>query len=320
MSASHIVETRGLTFRYGERVVLHGVDLSVPSATLVAVLGPNGSGKSTLFRLLSTLVPLQSGDAVVCGYNLRTEYAAARTRMGVVFQSPALDRKLTVHENLRFQAALVGLPHGEFAARESALLQRFALADRRHDLVETLSGGMRRRVELAKGLLNRPQVLLLDEPSTGLDPNVRRDLGTYLQQLRDEEGVTILLTTHLLDEAERANVVVILHEGKIIATGTPTALQEEVGECTVEIETDHPADVAQQIQQRWSIPARIVDGSVRLDMASGVSHVATLMAELGNQIRAIRISRPSLEDVFVAKTGHHLDAAQSKVTEGKRHR
>src|SRR5437660_1408465 len=191
-----IIQIAAVRHSYGERVALDNLSLEIQRGEIFVFLGPNGGGKTTLFRLLSTLIPIQSGDVRILGFDLRRKTQAIRERLGIVFQAPSLDKKLTVAENLMHQGHLYGLSGGALEARQNEMLARLGLTDRRRDRVETLSGGLRRRVELAKGMLHRPRLLLLDEPSTGLDPGARSDLWDYLQQVRHDEGVTIVLTTH----------------------------------------------------------------------------------------------------------------------------
>ena len=226
MSDSLLV-VEALTHRYGERVALKGVSFQVAKGEIFGLLGPNGGGKTTLFRILSTLVMPREGNVRMFGIDVVREQVEIRRRIGVVFQSPSLDRKLTVLENLRHQGHLYNLRGPGLQSRIDQLLSRFGMSDRKGDLVETLSGGQRRRVELAKGLLHKPQVLLLDEPSTGLDPRVRRELSDYLERLRDEDGMTILLTTHLMEEADRCDRLAILDRGELVALSTPRELKEE---------------------------------------------------------------------------------------------
>ncbi|MEX2025872.1 MAG: ABC transporter ATP-binding protein, partial [Pirellulaceae bacterium] len=217
-----------VSHRYGQRQAVVDLTLEIATGEIFVLLGPNGSGKTTLFRLLSTMLPLQQGNASLLGYDLRRQMQPIRERIGVVFQSPSLDRKLTVTENIRHQAALYGLFGGPLRQRLDEMLDRFGLANRAHERVERLSGGLRRRVELAKGMIHRPQLLLLDEPSTGLDPGARSDLWIYLKHVRDE-GVTVVLTTHILEEGEQADRIGILNAGKLVALDTPDALRRSIG-------------------------------------------------------------------------------------------
>ena len=223
-----------------------------------------------------------------------------------MFQAPSLDRKLTVAENVRHQAALYGLRGAEQRRRQAEVLEQFGLTDRAHERTEALSGGLRRRVELAKGIIHQPQLLLLDEPSTGLDPGARSDVWRYYQRLRDQFGVTIVLTTHLLEEAERADRIGIIHEGQLVAHDTPAALRATVGGDAIVITTPQPVDLAAAIQQRHRLAAAVVDGQVRLEQADGHLWIQRLVDDFPQQIQAIALGKPTLEDVFIAKTGHRF--------------
>ncbi|MBV8207837.1 MAG: ATP-binding cassette domain-containing protein, partial [Acidobacteria bacterium] len=219
-----VIEVSDLVHRYGDRQALAGISFTVAPAEIFGLLGPNGSGKTTLFRILSTLMLPSAGRALVMGYDVAQEPRAVRMRIGVVFQAQSIDVKLTAEENLRHQGHLYSLSGRELTERIREMLQRVGLADRAGDRAETFSGGMQRRLELARGLLHRPSVLLLDEPTTGLDPGARRDLWQYLESLRDESGISVLVTTHLMEEAEHCNRLAIMNEGRIVALGTPAAL------------------------------------------------------------------------------------------------
>lgn len=300
------IDVQNLTHRYASRVALDGLTMQIARGEIFAILGPNGGGKTTLFRLLSTMTRLQSGSAWILGRELPRESAAVRRRIGVVFQSPSLDRKLTVGENLRFQAALYGIRGDQLQQRQRELLDRLGLADRVHDRTESLSGGLRRRVELAKGMLHRPALLLLDEPSTGLDPGARSHLWEYLVRLRDEHQVTVVLTTHLLDEAEQADRIAILHEGRLVALDHPEALKASVGGDSITIRCQHPESLRQEIEALFPIAAMLVDGRVRFEHPDGPRALARVMEAFGDRIEAITLGRPSLEDVFIDKTGHRF--------------
>jgi ABC-2 type transport system ATP-binding protein len=300
------VALAGLAYAYGPRQALADLSLEIPAGEIFAVLGPNGGGKTTLFRLLSTLVPPQRGNATIFGYDLRRDPVEIRRRLGVVFQSPSLDRKLTVAENIRLQAALYGLRGKEVSRRMDDLLARFGLADRAGDLTERLSGGLRRRVELAKSLIHAPDLLLLDEPSTGLDPAARIELWNYLTQLRETEGTTVLLTTHYLDEADGADRLLILNEGRLVALGAPDELRAQVGGDSITIETAEPESIAASVRDSFGLPAQVVDGAVRLEVADGHTWISRLVERFPSRITAIRLGQPTLEDVFIVKTGHRF--------------
>lgn len=307
MPSPAAIRVENVNHRYGDRQALDGVSFEVATGEAFIFLGPNGGGKSTLFRLLSTLLPLQDGQASVLEFDLRRNITAIRERIGIVFQSPSVDRKLTVAENLMHQGHLYGIRGSELKLRIGSLLERFRLTDRRHDFVETLSGGLRRRVELAKGLLHRPRLLLLDEPSTGLDPAARTDMWDYLRQLRDEDGVTIALTTHLLEEADKADRIAILDRGKLVALDTPDALRATVGGDSITIRTAAAQRLADGIQSRFGCATSVLDDNVRLEMPQGHEWIARLVEAFPGQIDAITLGRPSLEDVFIARTGHRLE-------------
>jgi ABC-2 type transport system ATP-binding protein len=306
MSAPAAILVEELSHRYGSRVALDRLDLTVGPGELFAVLGPNGSGKTTLFRILSTLIPPQSGRVAVFGHDLVRDAMSARRQMGVVFQSPSLDKKLTVAENLRHQGRLYGLSNDELQSRSTELLAAVGLGDRAGDRVETLSGGMRRRAEIAKCLLHRPRLLLLDEPSAGLDPAARIDLWRLLSERRDQDGVTIVLTTHLLDEADRADRIAIMHEGRLAALGEPRALRAEVGGDAITIQCDRPAELAAAIADRLDASPHVVDGTVRLELPDGQHWIPRLVETFPGEIQTITLGKPTLEDVFIARTGHRF--------------
>jgi ABC-2 type transport system ATP-binding protein len=306
MLAGSAIQVRDVSYRYGERQALQNVSLEIQVGEIFVFLGPNGGGKSTLFRLLSTLLPLQSGECEVLGFNLRRQIAEIRKQIGVVFQSPSVDRKLTVAENLLHQGQLYGLRGAELNRRRTAMLERFSLTDRARDRVETLSGGLRRRVELAKGLLHHPRLLLLDEPSTGLDPAARIDMWNYLRQLREQDGVTVVLTTHLLEEADKADRIAILDRGQLVAIDSPDALRAVVGGDAITIQTADPLRLSDGIAQRFSVTASVVDGNVRLEIPDGHQWIARLVEAFPGQIDSITLGKPTLEDVFIARTGRRL--------------
>jgi len=291
------VEVEGLTHRYGERLALDGVSFTVRSGEIFALVGPNGGGKTTLFKILSTALTPSSGTARVAGIDVRD--GAVRRRIGVVFQSPSLDGKLTVGENLLHHGHLYGLSGGELRKRSDEELARFGLADRKAERVEKLSGGLQRRVELAKSLLHRPEVLLLDEPSTGLDPGARRDLWDALRSLK---GVTVLLTTHLLEEAERCDRLAILHKGRIAALGEPMALRGEIGGDVVTMRSRDPKQLAASIKEKLGEEPQLVDGTLRLSKDRGHEFVVRLVESFPGLIESVTVAKPSLEDVFMSKT------------------
>ena len=291
------VDVEGLTHRYGERAALDGVAFSVRAGEVFGLVGPNGGGKTTLFKILSTALVPTSGTARVAGIDVRD--GAVRRKIGVVFQAPSLDGKLTVAENLLHHGHLYGLSGGGLRQRIGEELTRFGLADRAGDRVEKLSGGLQRRVELAKSLLHRPEVLLLDEPSTGLDPGARRDLWDALRGLK---GVTVLLTTHLLEEAERCDRLAILHKGRVVALGEPLALRAEIGGDVVTVRSRDAEKLAAGIREKLGESPQLVDGTVRLARDRGHEFVGRLVEAFPGMIDSVTVAKPSLEDVFMSKT------------------
>ncbi|WP_425397709.1 ATP-binding cassette domain-containing protein [Aeoliella sp.] len=296
---------RDVRYRYGEHQAVRGVSLDVAPGEVFALLGPNGSGKTTLFRLISTLVPLQEGEIDVLGVSLREHPAAVRGHLGVVFQSPSIDKKLTLLENLMHHGRLYGLGGSLLKHRATEMIERLGLADKLTDSVETLSGGQRRRVELAQAMLHDPKLLVLDEPATGLDPGARSDIWKYFATL-SEEGVTIVLTTHLLEEAERADRLGIMHRGELVALDTPLALQSSLGGDTITLRTSGAQPLADEIAGKFSLTPTVVDGTVRLEHPDGHQLIPQLVEAFGDQIDAVTLGKPTLEDVFIARTGHRF--------------
>jgi ABC-2 type transport system ATP-binding protein len=300
------IDISHLAHHYGPRQAIADLSLSIDSGEIFAFLGPNGGGKTTLFRILSTLIPLQTGRVTVLSFDLARDQQKVRERIGVVFQAPSLDKKLTVLENLRHQGHLYGLSGRELKSRQDEMLSRLGLADRAGERCETLSGGLRRRVELAKGMLHRPRLLLLDEPSTGLDPGARADLWSYLAEVRKRDGVTVVLTTHLLEEADRADRLAILHTGSLVALGTPAELRATVGGDSITIATADPAALAEGIRQRFSCEVSVLGDSVRLEQPQGHEWIARLVEAFPGQIDSVTLGKPTLEDVFIDRTGHRF--------------
>ncbi|HWC19498.1 MAG TPA: ATP-binding cassette domain-containing protein [Terriglobales bacterium] len=300
------IRVSSLTHCYGERVALKGISFGVKPAEIFGLLGPNGSGKTTLFRILSTLMVPTNGSARIVGFDPVTQPNQVRRRIGVVAQAQSVDVKLTARENLMHQGHLYGLSGARLKQRIAEMLERVGLGDRADDLVETFSGGMQRRIELAKGLMHRPSVLLLDEPTTGLDPGARRDLWLYLESLREQEGVTILVTTHLMEEAERCSRLAILSEGNVVALGTSAELKSEIGGDVIQFESDDAETLAERIRHRFGIVCSVEENIVRLERAHGHRFAADVMEAFAGQIQSVNISRPTLEDVFVNRTGHRF--------------
>jgi len=304
-SAAPVISVQNLIHRYESRTALNGVSFDVRPAELFGLLGPNGSGKTTLFRILSTLMIPTSGRALVMGCDAAEDPATLRRQIGVVFQAQSVDPKLTAYENLWHQGHLYGLRGSALKRRVKEILSRVGLADRAKERVETFSGGMQRRIELAKGLLHHPGVLLLDEPTTGLDPGARRDLWQYLQILRDEEHVSVLVTTHLMEEAERCDRLAIMNEGNLVALGTPAELKSEIGGDVILLDAARDAaTLADHIRARFDVEASVLGTQVRIEREGGHRFVPDLVEAFPGEIQAISVSKPALEDVFIHRTGH----------------
>jgi len=284
---------------------LDNVSFSVAEGELFGLLGPNGGGKSTLFKILSTCFPPTSGSAEIRGLNLTADPASVRPLLGVVFQNPSLDNKLTVRENLTHGGRLYGLAGTGLAKRIDDMLSRYRLSQRADERCGTLSGGLRRRVELAKALLHQPKVILLDEPSTGLDPAARADLWAHLLSLK-EEGATILTTTHLMDEGDRCDRVAILDQGKIVASGTPSALKAEIGGDVITIEADDASGLRDEITKRFGVTPQAYGGTLRLERAEGHAFIPQLVEAFPGRLRTVSLSRPSLEDAFLHHAGRRF--------------
>jgi ABC-2 type transport system ATP-binding protein len=326
-SLAPVISVENLVHRYGDRTALNGVSFDVRPAELFGLLGPNGSGKTTLFRILSTLMLPTAGRATILGCDAAREPARLRRQIGVVFQAQSIDLKLTAYENLWHQGHLYGLRGAALKNRIQEILSRVGLADRSKELVETFSGGMQRRIELAKGLLHHPGVLLLDEPTTGLDPGARRDLWQYLRTLRDEEHVSVLVTTHLMEEAERCDRLAIMNEGNLVALGTPTELKSEIGGDVILLDAAHDAGVlAERIRARFHVDTTVLENQVRMERESAHRFVTEVVEAFPGEIEAISVSKPALEDVFIRRTGHkfwseennHNQEAQSSSADRKR--
>ena len=301
-----VIRIEDLRHNYGKREALKGISFDVRPGEIFGLLGPNGSGKTTLFRILSTLMLPTSGRALIAGLDAARQPGQVRQRIGVVFQAQSIDVKLTATENLWHQGHLYGLSGARLRERIQEMLQRVGLADRAGEKVETFSGGMQRRVELAKGLIHRPGILLLDEPTTGLDPGARRDLWQYLQELRSQQSVSVIITTHLMEEAERCDRLAIMNRGQIVALGTPAELRNEIGGDVIVLEAADPASLATRIEQHFKVAASVLDGKVRMERKEGHRFITDLVESFPGEIQSVSVSKPTLEDIFIDRTGHRF--------------
>ncbi|MDT4925937.1 MAG: type transport system ATP-binding protein [Pseudonocardiales bacterium] len=310
MAESAVIAT-GLVKHFGDVQAVRGVDLEVGRGEVFGFLGPNGAGKSTTISMLCTLLTPTAGSARVAGFDVVTERALVRRHIGLVFQDPTLDTYLTAEHNLRLHAELYGVPRAAFPDRMQQVLQMVGLWERREAKVSTFSGGMRRRLEIARGLLHSPRVLFLDEPTVGLDPQTRASIWDYIEQLRATEDITIFLTTHYMDEAEYCDRIAIIDHGSLIALGSPEDLKASVGTDRVRIRTEDDERAIALLREHFGLDPSISEGAVTFAVASGEQFVPRLFAELPVSIRSVSVARPSLDDVFMSYTGTSIRDAES---------
>ena len=313
-----VVQVNGLVKRYGEVAAVRGIDFEVEPGETFGFLGPNGAGKSTTIKILCTLADPTSGSARVAGHDVVKQRDTVRRNIGLVFQDPTLDSYLTGEQNLRFHADLYGVPRAQLGPRMKQVLEMVNLWDRRESVVGTYSGGMKRRLEIARGLLHAPRVLFLDEPTVGLDPQTRSSIWEYINDLKQREDITIFLTTHYMDEAENCDRIAIIDHGKIVAIDTPEKLKASVGKDRVQISTADDQAAIKEMQERFDLDAAIHEGLVTFNVASGEHFVPRLFAELSLPIKSVSVARPSLDDVFMSYTGRTI--RDSEATAGDRNR
>ena len=314
--AESIVEITHLTHVYDQLKALDDLSLSVEEGEIFGFLGPNGSGKTTLFRILATLIPPPAGHVKILGVDPAARRDFVRARLGVVFQSPSLDKQLTARENLQHQGHLYGLRGVALRERVDRALAAIGLGDRAAERVERFSGGMRRRVEVAKGLLHHPRVLLLDEPSTGLDPAARIDLWRHLRQINRDEGVTILVTTHLMEEADKCSRLAVMARGRMLACDAPAVLKEQIGGDVITLTTQRPAELRVLLREKLGIELAEVEQTLRLERQRGHEFVPQLIEAAPGLIDSVSVGKPTLEDVFIRLTGHRL---RDESADGNRH-
>ncbi len=298
-----VFDVQSVSHRYGQAVALDEVSFQVPRGSMFGFLGPNGSGKSTLFGVLSSLLPVQSGAVRALGIDLSGNLLEYRRQIGVAFQSPSLDRRLTVMENLVCHGQLFGLSGPSLKSRIKELCERFRVWDRAADRVEVLSGGLRRRVELAKCLIHRPQVLLLDEPSSGLDPGARREFWDSVEELRQQDGITVVVATHLMDEAERCDRLVLLNRGKVAADDRAQVLKQKISGETLTIQADRLDELKRKLSSDLGLECHRHGDALRLHCSDGHQLLAQIMDRYRADVRSISLSAPTLEDVYFAVTG-----------------
>lgn len=312
VSVSHLVK------RYGAIEAVRGIDFEVAPGEIFGFLGPNGAGKSTTIKMLCTLVTPTEGEARVAGFDVVRERDLVRRSIGLVFQDTTLDSYLTAEQNLRFHAELYAVPREAVGPRMRQVLEMVGLWERRASLVGTFSGGMQRRLEIARGLLHAPRVLFLDEPTVGLDPQTRTSIWDYIKELKLHEDITIFLTTHYMDEAEHCDRIAIIDQGVIQAIDTPEALKASVGKDRVQIATEDDASAMASLSATFGIEGRIHDGLVTFSVPAGEAFVPRLFGELGVGIRSVSVSRPSLDDVFMSYTGRTIRDTEASAQDGLR--
>ena len=308
----------GLTKNYGEIEAVRGIDFEVPVGETFGFLGPNGAGKSTTIKMLCTLARPTSGSARVAAHEVTSERDAVRRNIGLVFQDTTLDNYLTGAQNLKFHAALYGVPAAAVEPRMRQVLEMVGLWDRRDSVVMTYSGGMKRRLEIARGLLHAPRVLFLDEPTVGLDPQTRASIWEYINELKSREDITIFLTTHYMDEAEHCDRIAIIDHGQIVAIDTPEALKASVGKDRVQIHTADDEAAIAELAREFGIEAAMHEGAVTFSVASGEQFVPRLFGGLSVPIKSVSVSRPTLDDVFMNYTGTTIRDAEASGTDQMR--
>jgi ABC-2 type transport system ATP-binding protein len=310
-----VILVEDLHKRYGELEAVRGVNLEVHRGETFGFLGPNGAGKSTTISVLCTLARPTSGRALVAGFDVERRPTDVRKHIGLVFQDTTLDDYLTAEENLRLHAELYGVPHAEIRERMDQVLEMVGLAERRRDVVRTFSGGMKRRLEIARGLLHSPHVLFLDEPTIGLDPQTRSHIWTYLNELKEREAITMFLTTHYMDEAEFCDRIAIIDHGTIIVEGTPESLKDSVGKERVTLRTDDDDAAARALQERFGLTSTSGVDGLTVHATRGEELVPQLVRGLGVGVRSVQMSRPSLDDVFMFHTGRTIRDAEASGAE-----
>ncbi len=301
-----VIEARGLVKRYGDLEAVAGIDLEVRKGEIFGFLGPNGAGKSTTISMLCTLLVPTAGVARVAAIDVAHDPAAVRQRIGLVFQDPSLDDQLTARENLEFHAFVYSVPTIDRRRRIDEMLEMMQLTERASSQVKTFSGGMKRRLEVARGMLHQPQILFLDEPTLGLDPQTRKSIWTHLNELRSQKGVTIFMTTHYMDEAEYCDRIAIIDHGKIVALGTPDELKGRVGGDVVTITSNQLDEAAHEIEELLGVVATRDNGALRMEVEDGKAFVPRLVRELTVPVDTVSLRRPSLDDVFLKLTGRAI--------------
>jgi ABC-2 type transport system ATP-binding protein len=306
MSDGHIIGVEHLVKNYGDLRAVDDVSFSVDQGEIFGLLGPNGAGKTTTINILCTLTKPTSGRASINGFDIVHQQGQVRQCIGLVFQDPSLDDRLTALENMDFHARVYNVPASVRKERIEQVLKMVELWERRRDIVKTFSGGMKRRLEIARGLIHRPKVLFLDEPTLGLDPQTRHRLWDFILGLRETEGTTVFLTTHYMDEAEYASRIAVMDHGQLIALDSPVGLKGMVGGDVISLSTVDDQKARAELQARYKIEPRYDNGQLSFEIADGDRFIPTLIKQLKTEILSISLRRPTLDDVFLKLTGRGL--------------
>jgi ABC-2 type transport system ATP-binding protein len=304
------IDVRGLVKDFGEVHAVRGIRFSVDEGEMFGFLGPNGAGKSTTIKILCTLANPTAGEATVAGHDVIRDRALVRRSIGLVFQEPTLDAYLTAEQNLSFHGELYGVPKPALRRRIDDVLEMVGLADRRGDKVQTYSGGMKRRLEIARGLLHSPRVLFLDEPTIGLDPQTRASIWEYVALLREAEDITVFMTTHYMDEAEHCDRIAIMNEGELAVIDSPDALKSSIGKDRVQFRTEDDEHAIGEVRERFGLEAAMHNGALTVQVPRGAEFVPQLFAGLTVPITTVTVTRPSLDDVFMTYTGTTISDAE----------
>ncbi|HEV3260628.1 MAG TPA: ATP-binding cassette domain-containing protein [Gemmataceae bacterium] len=301
---SCVIRVQGLVKKFGDFTAVGGIDFEVNAGEIFGFLGPNGAGKSTTIKMLATLLRPSGGTAELAGFDVLAQPNQVRQSIGMVFQDPSLDERLTAEENLRFHALLYNVPRQVYAERVEQLLDMVGLTERRKSLVRTFSGGMKRRLEIARGLLHYPRVLFLDEPTVGLDPQTRKAIWDHVRRLRDQVGITVFMTTHYMDEAENCDRIAIIDHGLLQAVDTPAALKRQIGGDMIIVRGDDR--LKDDLAARYGVPVQEVEGELHFQVSAGAEFVPRVVGDFDGRIQSIQVKQPSLDDVFLRLTGRAI--------------
>lgn len=313
------IKAEGLVKRFGSVTAVDGISLEVREGEIFGFLGPNGAGKTTTINMLCTLLNPTEGTASVGGFDCQSEPSKVRHSIGIVFQDTTLDKDLTARENLVFHAYLYAVPRKEIAGRVDDALHFMELYDRRNDLVKRFSGGMKRRLEVARGLIHRPRVLFLDEPTLGLDPQSRHNLWESITRLPQEHGVTVFMTTHYMEEAEVCDSIAIIDKGRVIARGSPAELKAQLGGDVLYLKTKDNAQAQAVLKEKLSLDVKEQNGELVITSCSGEGCVPEIIQALPGMVLSVRTQQPSLNDVFLELTGKAIRDEEVEGMDSIRH-